>query len=77
MHNFLQNSADKGMTVVMVSSDNDELLEVCDRIYVLSGCPTVVRLEIAIPFRRPSHGRTIIDPAYGAIRDKVMEALEI
>jgi ABC-type sugar transport system ATPase subunit len=34
MHNFLQNSADKGMTVVMVSSDNNELLDVCDRIYV-------------------------------------------
>jgi len=34
MHNFLQNAADRGMTVVMVSSDNQELLEVCDRIYV-------------------------------------------
>jgi ribose transport system ATP-binding protein len=34
MHNFLLNSADKGMTVVMVSSDNQELLDVCDRIYV-------------------------------------------
>ena len=34
MHNFLQNAADRGMTVVMVSSDNDELLDVCDRIYV-------------------------------------------
>ena len=34
MHNFLQNSAERGMTVIMVSSDNNELLEVCDRIYV-------------------------------------------
>lgn len=34
MHNFLQNSAERGMTVIMVSSDHNELLEVCDRIYV-------------------------------------------
>ena len=36
-----------------------------------------IKLEIGIPFRRPAHGRTIIDAAYGAIRDKVMAALEI
>jgi ABC-type nitrate/sulfonate/bicarbonate transport system ATPase subunit len=64
-------------TVMYITHDVDEALYLCDRIYVLSGCPTVVRLEIAIPFRRPAHGRTIIDPAYGAIRDKVMEALDI
>lgn len=34
MHNFLRDAADRGMTVVMVSSDNNELLDVCDRIYV-------------------------------------------
>jgi ABC-type nitrate/sulfonate/bicarbonate transport system ATPase subunit len=64
-------------TVLYITHDVDEALYLCDRIYVLSGCPTVVKLEVAIPFRRPLHGRTIVDQAYGAIRDKVMEALDI
>lgn len=64
-------------TVMYITHDIDEALYLCDRIYVLSGCPTVVRLEISVPFRRPSHGRTIIDPEYSVVRDKVMEALEI
>ncbi len=34
LHNFLRGAAERGMTVVMVSSDNDELLEISDRLYV-------------------------------------------
>ena len=34
MHRFLRRTADGGTTVVIVSSDNDELLEVADRILV-------------------------------------------
>ncbi len=34
MHRFLRSAASSGTTVVLVSSDNDELLEVADRIYV-------------------------------------------
>ena len=34
LHNFLKRAADEGMTVIMVSSDNDELLEISDRIYI-------------------------------------------
>jgi ABC-type sugar transport system ATPase subunit len=34
LHNFLRRAADDGMTVILVSSDNDELLEVTSRIYV-------------------------------------------
>ena len=34
LHKFLYNAAEAGMTVLIVSSDNDELLEVSDRIYV-------------------------------------------
>jgi ABC-type sugar transport system ATPase subunit len=34
LHNFLRHAADEGMTVIMVSSDNDELLELTGRIYV-------------------------------------------
>ncbi len=64
-------------TVMFITHDVDEALYLCDRIYVLSECPTVVRLEIKVPFCRPSHGRTIVDPAYGEVRDAVMEALAI
>lgn len=34
LHDFLRKAADSGMTVIMMSSDNDELLDVTDRIYV-------------------------------------------
>ncbi len=34
MHKFLRSAASSGTTVILVSSDNDELLEVTDRIYV-------------------------------------------
>lgn len=34
MHKFLRGAANSGMTVILVSSDNDELLDVADRIYV-------------------------------------------
>lgn len=34
LHNFLKRAADEGMTVLMVSSDNDELIELSDRIYI-------------------------------------------
>jgi ABC-type sugar transport system ATPase subunit len=34
MHSFLRATADAGTTVVIVSSDNDELLAISDKIYV-------------------------------------------
>lgn len=34
LHNFLRKATNEGMTVIMVSSENDELLDICDRIYV-------------------------------------------
>ncbi len=34
IHNILLNAVKEGMTVIYVSSDNEELLEICDRIYV-------------------------------------------
>lgn len=43
IHNILLNAVKEGMTIIYVSSDNEELLEICDRIYVfyegtISGC---------------------------------------
>jgi len=64
-------------TVMFITHDVDEALCLCDKVYVLSECPTVVNLEIDVPFCRPQHGRTIVDPEYSAIRDAIMEALAI
>ncbi|NQS75584.1 MAG: ABC transporter ATP-binding protein [Peptococcaceae bacterium] len=64
-------------TVMFITHDVDEALYLCDKIYVLSDCPTVVKLETVVPFCRPPHGRTIVDSQYGTIRDQVMAALEI
>lgn len=64
-------------TVLFITHDVDEALYLCDKVYVLSECPTVVRLEINVPFSRPRQSRTILDPAYGAARDAVMDALSI
>ena len=34
IHTFLHNCAKNGMSIVYVSSDNDELFEIADRVYV-------------------------------------------
>lgn len=34
IHQILVNAASSGMTIIIVSSDNEELLQICDRIYV-------------------------------------------
>ena len=60
-----------------ITHDVDEALYLCDKVYVLSECPTVVKLEMSIPFSRPRQNRTILDQAYGAVRDAVMDALSI
>ncbi len=64
-------------TVLFITHDVDEALYLCDKVYVLSECPTVVKLELSIPFSRPRQNRTILDQAYGAARDAVMDALSI
>lgn len=64
-------------TVLFITHDVDEALALCDKIYVFSECPTVVKLEKSIPFCRPPHGRTILTPEYGATRDAVLEALAL
>jgi len=64
-------------TVMFITHDVDEALYLCDKVYVLSECPTVVKMEIKVPFSRPQHGRTITDPGYSKMRDTIMEALEL
>lgn len=64
-------------TVLFITHDVDEALYLCDKIYVLSECPAVVKLEVEVPFSRPQHTHTIVDPAYGTMRDAIMDALSI
>lgn len=64
-------------TVLFITHDVDEALYLSDKVYVLSECPTVVKLEIKIPFCRPQHSRTITDPGYVKVRDAILDALAI
>lgn len=64
-------------TVLFVTHDVDEALHLCDRIYVLSDCPTVVKLAVDIPFCRPQSRRTQTSPEYAAVRDTLLEALSV
>lgn len=64
-------------TVLFVTHDVDEALHLCDRIYVLSECPTVVKLEVDVPFCRPHSRRTLTSPDYVAVRDTLLDALSV
>ena len=64
-------------TVLFITHDVDEALYLCDKVYVLSECPTVVKLEVDVPFSKLHDSHTIVDPAYGRVRDAIMEALSI
>lgn len=78
MHTWLLRVLDQFQpTVLFITHDVDEALYLCDKVYVLSECPTVVKLEVEIPFSRPHHSHTIVDPAYGPLRDAIMDALSI
>jgi len=64
-------------TVLFITHDVDEALYLCDRVYVLSECPTVVKLDITVPCPRPEIARTITDPEYGRVRDTILDALAV
>lgn len=63
-------------TILFITHDVDEALYLCDRIYVLSDCPTVVKLAVEVPFSRHSH-RTLTSPEYARVRDTLLEALSV
>lgn len=64
-------------TILFITHDVEEALFLCDRVYVLSECPSEVHLEVKIPFSRPESSRTITDPRYGKLRDDILEALAV
>jgi ABC-type nitrate/sulfonate/bicarbonate transport system ATPase subunit len=64
-------------TILFVTHDVDEALHLCDRIYVLSECPTVVKLAVDVPFCRPQSRRTLTSPDYAKVRDTLLESLSV
>lgn len=64
-------------TILFITHDVEEALFLCDRVYVLSKCPSKVHLEVDVPFCRPENSRAITDPRYGKLRDDILEALEV
>jgi NitT/TauT family transport system ATP-binding protein len=64
-------------TTLLVTHDVEEALYLGDRVAVLSARPgrIVAELEVDLP-RRASRRETITDPAFVALREQVLEALE-
>ena len=65
-------------TILFITHDVEEALFLCDRVYVLSECPSEVRLEVKVPFSRGERSSDIIsDPRYSKLHNEIMEALSI
>lgn len=64
-------------TIFFVTHDIDEALFLCDRIYVLTECPTEISLELEVPFCRPEHGLTIEDPGYNLLRNRILSSMSL
>lgn len=64
-------------TVLFITHDVDEALQLCDRVYVLSECPTEVRLEVEVPSPRSSERARSGDRDLLSVKEAVLEALEI
>lgn len=61
-----------GKTVLFVTHDVDESVQLADRVIVLSGRPARVQQDIRVELPRP---RDLSDPRYLAVRDRILEAL--
>jgi len=65
-------------TILFITHDVEEALFLCDRVYVLSECPSEVRLEVKVPFSREERGSGIIsDPRYSKLREEILDALAL
>jgi NitT/TauT family transport system ATP-binding protein len=64
-------------TVVLVTHDVREALYLGDRVAVLSPRPGRLVAELCVPFERPRPRReTVTDPAFAALEERALEALE-
>jgi ABC-type nitrate/sulfonate/bicarbonate transport system ATPase subunit len=67
---------DEPRTVVLVTHDVEEALYLSDRVVVLSPRPGRVVAELPVEIARPRPRReTVTSPAFGALRERAMEAL--
>lgn len=73
----LQLRAEHDMTVLFVTHDIDEAVYLGDRVVVLSGAPTKVTRDIAIPFPSPrSQTTTKTEPEWARLRNEVFELIQ-
>jgi len=64
-------------TVVLVTHDVREALYLGDRVAVLSPRPGRLVAELGVPFERPRPRRkTVTDPAFAALEERALQALE-
>jgi len=59
-------------TILFVTHDIDEAVQLADRVIVLSHRPTSVQMILRIPMPRP---RKLSDPAYLDMRDRILAAI--
>ena len=62
-------------TVVMVTHDVDEAIQLADRVGVLSPRPGRVTLEVTVDFPRPRTLQTRLSPAFTALKRTIWSAL--
>ena len=64
-------------SVLFVTHSIEEALLLSDRIYVLSGKPATVTLEIDVPFPRPRTPAVAREQKFQALQDQIQQALGI
>ncbi len=62
-------------TVLLVTHDVDEALLLSDRVVVLSDRPARVVADLPVPLPRPRDAMLVAEPAFGALRAQVLDAL--
>ena len=65
-----------GRTVVFVTHDVEEALMLSDRVDVMSARPGRIVASLDVPFPRPRRPAMVVDPAFVALRGRVLDALE-
>ena len=74
MHEWLRRLlAERPTTVVLVTHDVDEALLLGDRLGLLSARPARVVEEVAVPFGADRGRHLLADPAFAALRARVLE----
>jgi ABC-type nitrate/sulfonate/bicarbonate transport system ATPase subunit len=62
-------------TILLVTHDVEEALLLSDRIYVLTGRPGKIALEIEVPFPRPRNFALVATPAFADHKQQLLRAL--